>query len=443
MQVQPDSILAPGTERYIEQFEAFQEKLPGNNLPWLSEYRKNNLARFGHQGFPSQKDEDWRYTSPRPIVSKEFQSAADIRAVPKLHEFEVENYDGYRIVLVDGKVLDNGSIKNLEEQGVRVFTMADALQNEIAEVEQYLGSALDAEVHGFTALNNAMFSDGIVIIAEPSAVLDKPVEVLHLSDSELAISNLRNLVVAKKGSKIQLIERFQCTAETNSLTNSVSEFVVEQDAEVDHYLIQLQSRKAYHVCGVWASQSDNSRYSCRTITLGGALVRNDLKVIMSGEQAHCDMFGLYSLAGKQHTDNHTTMIHDAESCTSNELYKGVLNQRAHGVFHGRIKVCEDAQKTDAQQANNTLLLSRDAEIDTKPQLEIYADDVKCSHGATIGQMDESSLFFLQCRGIDRDAAKSLLTYAFVVDVLNSIEVEPLKVHLEAILADQLISEDQL
>ena len=224
-----------------------------------------------------------------------------------------------------------------------------------------------------------------------------------------------------------------------SFSNSTAVFTLGDGAQLDYYLVQDQSDTSWQVSTIEASLSRDSRFSSRVISLGGALVRNNLGVSLDGPGGHCDMLGVYHGTGKQHIDNHTTMRHAAAHCTSRELYKGILDQRSRAVFHGRIKVDQDAQKTDATQANNNLLLSANAEIDTKPQLEIYADDVKCAHGATVGQIDETALFYLRSRGIGEKDARLLLTYAFLNDVLAEVEVEPLKVALESKLAGRFFS----
>ena len=307
-------------------------------------------------------------------------------------------------------------------------------------VVDYLDQIKPPAGHGFGALNTAFLSDGVVVELAENCRVEHPIELLFINRSNTALAQPRNLVIARQGSKATIVERYVSESDHAALINSVTEVSLGVDAQLDYYLIQTQSTASYQINSLWARQAENSRFSCRTITLGGALVRNELRAEMMGEGAHCDMLGLYSLSGKQHVDNHTTMVHGAANCTSRELYKGVLNQRSRGVFHGRIKVEPDAQKTDAEQTNNTLILSRDAEIDTKPQLEIYADDVKCSHGATVGQMDETSLFYLRSRGIDEASARSLLTFAFVNDVLSEVDVEPLRVVLEDRLSEQLMAD---
>jgi Fe-S cluster assembly protein SufD len=447
MQVQPDIMVAPGTQPYLDQFKQLSDNLPGQGVDWLQSSRKNNLARFGKNGFPTQKDEDWRYTPLKPVTGKSFNllSApdsgvvpADVQSQPALKS--ISGLDCHRLVFVDGVL--NMSMSDISglDQNVSVRSLSAVLADDPGSIRDLLGSIVGESCHGFAALNGALHQNGLVVMLEQGAVLSKPLEVVYASNQELSLVQPRSLIVMGKGSKAQIIERTVSLSDSNSLLNSITEVMLDEQSELDYYLIQEQSRASYQVSGIWARQKRSSRFSCHTVTFGGGLVRNDLRSEMTGPGAHCDMLGVYSLSGKQHVDNHTTMIHGAAECTSNELYKGVLDERSRGVFHGRIKVEKDAQKTDAQQSNNTLLLSRDAEIDTKPQLEIYADDVKCSHGATIGQLDETSMFYLRSRGIDPEAARSMLTYAFVNDVLGQIKIEPLRDYLEAALGEQLIRE---
>ncbi len=451
MQSQPDSLIAPGTESYIDQFDRLRDRLPGHNINWINDQRAKSLARFGRVGFPTLRDEDWKYTSVREITGKRFELEAEsdhLEQTVDLSPFAVEGLESHRLVFVDG-VFDPqlSSIGEPGESGesgqgngpFNVESFASALERMPETVESLLGSVIQDNGHGFTALNNAMYRDGVIITFAAGAKFPRPIEIIHYGHAQLSISQPRNLIVCGPQSQAQIIERYVSGNDHNTLSNSVTEILLEDGASLDYYLVQSQSSAAYQVCGVWVKQSSRSRFSCQTITLGGALVRNDLQINLDGPEAHCDMLGVYSLSGRQHVDNHTNVKHAAENCSSREIYKGVLDQRARGVFHGRVRVDEGAQKTDAAQSNNTLLLSRNAEIDTKPQLEIYADDVKCSHGVTVGQIDEKSLFYLRTRGIGEQEARALLTYAFVNDVLSEVKIEPLRRYLESIVRRQLVS----
>ena len=434
-------IMNSATEHYLHQHRAIADTLPGRGLDWLQAQRRAGLARFEQVGFPTQRDEDWRYTAVKPIITKNFQGIPETEAAPQpdidLNALKIPGLQSHRMVFVDGLFAPQLSDDGAPDAGVVVESLARVLDEQPELVEQAFGSVTPRDRHGFTALNNASSRDGVVLRLAAGAAPTMPVEMLFVSRAEHGLAQPRNLIIADKGTKAEVIERHLSLGDHSTFTNSATEIVLGEEAELDYYLVQTQSAAACHVCGVWAKQSRASRFSCRTVTLGGALVRNDLGVDLAGEEAHCDMFGLYHPVGIQHVDNHTTMIHGAENCTSRELYKGVIEQRARAVFHGRIVVRPGAQKTNAAQTNNNLLLSRHAEIDTKPQLEIYADDVKCSHGATVGQIDRDALFYLRSRGIDEARAQSLLTFAFVNDVLGEIQIDELKHALENTLATRL------
>ena len=430
----------PAAEHYLAQHQALADALPGRKLEWLQAQRSAGLARFAKVGFPTQRDEDWRYTPVKPITAKKFYqpSGADAatHADIDLKSLEIPNLQSHRLVFVDGlfaPALSDDAVT----AGVVVESLARALEARPELVEQGLGSVTPRERHGFTALNHAGSRDGAVLQLADNAAPVAPVELLFISRAADGLAQPRNLIIAGKAARVRVIERHVSLGDHNAFTNSATEIVLGEQAEVDYYLVQTQSAAARHVCGIWARQWRASRFRCHTVTLGGALVRNDLGVELAGEHAHCDMLGLYNPTGIQHVDNHTTMIHGAENCTSRELYKGVLEQRGRAVFHGRIVVRPGAQKTDAAQTNNNLLLSRHAEIDTKPQLEIYADDVKCSHGATVGRLDADALFYLRSRGLDEARARALLTFAFVNDVVGEIQIGALKTALETLLAAHL------
>ncbi len=445
MQSRLDTLIAPGAESYIDQFDRLRDRLPGHNIDWINDQRTKSLARFGRVGFPTLRDEDWKYTSVRDITGKRFVVEADPGdddQTVDLSSLAIEGLESHRLVFVDGAL--DLRLSGIGESGspdgqFRVESFASALERAPEYVESLLGSVIQDNGHGFTALNNAMYRDGVIITFAADAKASLPIEIIHYGRAQLSISQPRNLIVCGPRSRGQIIEHYVSGNTHNTLSNSVTEALLEDGASLDYYLVQNQSSAAYQVCGIWVKQSPRSRFSCQTITLGGALVRNDLQVNLDGPEAHCDMLGIYSLAGRQHVDNHTTVTHAAENCSSREIYKGVLDQRSRAVFHGRVRVDEGAQKTDAAQSNNTLLLSRNAEVDTKPQLEIYADDVKCSHGVTVGQIDEKSLFYLRTRGIGEQEARALLTYAFVNDVLSEVKIEPLRQYLELILRRQLVN----
>lgn len=435
------------TAAYLRQYRARAGGLPGRGVKWLEAERAAGLARFAEVGFPSERDEDWRYTGVKPILGKEFYgwNVGDLaeREVGGLDldgaGLGVGGLDSHRLVFVDGVFV--GGAEGLGEEGVRVAPLAEVLEGEeeAGRIEAALGGSFAGwreGQHGFRALNHAYSETGAVVLVEGGTRVGKVVEMVFVSRAGNGCAQPRNLVIAGEGSGVVVVERYVSVDDGEvTFTNSGSEVVVGEGAEVDYYLVQMQGKAAYQVCGVWAELAGGSRFSCRTITLGGALVRNDLAVALGGVGAHCDMFGLYQLEGAQHVDNHTTVEHRAEGCSSRECYKGVLGGRSRAVFHGRIQVQEGAQKTDAVQNNAHLLLSANAEVDTKPQLEIYADDVKCAHGATVGQLNADALFYLRARGIAEGEAMEMLRLAFLGEVLEEVAVEGVREAVEGRLAE--------
>lgn len=418
---------------------------PGRGLPWLQAQRRAALARFEAVGFPTRRDEDWKYTNIAPlakqIAAQKFRLAVQQIITEPLSVAPLvwwrKDAKSHLMVFSDGLFSADHSCFGGVAEGVTVAPLATVLNEQPQRIADVYGSIAPADAHGFTALNAAHNRDGVAVIIAPGARPTVPVEMLFVNTG-CTESVPRNIIIAGEGGRASVIERHVSLFDyDDSFTNSVTEIALAESAQLDYHLVQSQSAAAHHVCGVWARQSRNSRFSCRTVTVGGRLVRNDLGVELAGEEAHCDLFGLYAAAGRQHVDNHTTINHAAAHCTSCEVYKGVLDQRARAVFHGRIVVAKGAQKTDATQTNNNLLLSRGAEIDTKPQLEIYADDVKCAHGATVGQLDADALFYLRARGVDEAAARRMLTFAFANDILAKIAHNELQDALAELLHARL------
>lgn len=427
-------------DHYVDQYTADTARQAALLPDWLHDQKEQAIARFKQDGFPDQRDEDWRYTPLKSVTTKFFEvkvddQLADIDVSP----FLISDLDAYRLVFIDGR-FDARHTVLPDTQGVAVDSLASVNSDSANVAAGSLQQGLPME-HGFSALNIAFSRDGYVIGIADQIELDKPIEILFVSATPDTVAQPRNVVRIGQHSKAKIIERHVSVAATSALANSTCRITLDHGAALDYYLVQLLSAGASQVSTLDAAVGRDSRLSCRTITLGGGLVRNNLRVSLDQPGGHCDMLGLYNIAGKQHVDNHTNVIHAAPHCTSTELYKGVLDQRSRAVFHGRIKVEQDAQKTDATQSNHNLLLSANAEIDTKPQLEIYADDVKCAHGATVGQIDESALFYLRSRGIGDQQARSLLTFAFVNDVLEQVEIEPLKSAIGVELAAKLIKID--
>ena len=316
-----------------------------------------------------------------------------------------------------------------------VHSLAAVLQAHPEWVEPYLARHAKFQEHAFTALNTAFLQDGVFLSVPKGKVIAEPIELLFVSTTpgEGTVSHPRNLVVVGPGAQLTLIETFVGLDENVYFTNAVTEIVAGEGAVIDHYKIQRESVEAFHIATTQIYQTRGSNFSSHFVSLGGSLVRNEINVVLDGENCECTLNGLYLANGTQHVDCHTVIDHAKPHCNSHELYKAVLDGKGHGVFNGKIFVRQDAQKTDAKQTNQTLLLSNDATINTKPQLEIFADDVKCTHGATVGQLQEEQLFYLRTRGIGLQEARSLLTFAFANDIVGRIKVEPIRAQLEALL----------
>ncbi len=418
----------------IDQFVDVAER-PAGEAAWLSAAREQSVERFNTLGIPTQKDEDWKYTSLRALAGKQYSvKAAAVDAEIALAESSLSHY---RLVFSGGVL--NAALSDVAAlpEGVEVLPMSAALSSHEAQIQAALSSVLPEQANAFAELNTALFKEGAFISIAENCVLEKPIELVFYSDGEQALTLPRNLILLEQGAKASVIERHLSAEDATGLCNSATEIMLADNSELDYHLIQLQGKKFNHIGGTWVQQGAGSLLHTRTITLGGLLVRNELNVALNGEQAHADMTGLYYGTKRQHMDNHTTIRHAVPNCTSRELYKGILDDRARGVFHGRIVVEQDAQLTESEQENPNLLLSRDAEVDTKPQLEIYADDVKCSHGATVGELDTKQLFYMQSRGIGPAQAKTLLTYAFAAQVVEEIQIESLREELAAQIAEQM------
>jgi Fe-S cluster assembly protein SufD len=411
--------LTPGLttpQTHIEAFAALEKALPGHDRPAVLRLRKAAIARFGELGFPGERNEDWKFTSVAPLVR-----------TPLLLQVPLADASG---------LFPRRSLP----EGVLAMSLAEALARHPELVEPHLGQVADFRNHAFAALNTALWSDGTFVYVPPGKVVEEPIELCYLvpafNDNVLSLRYRRALVVLGRGSQATVTETFMGGA-TQYATNALTEIVLGEGARLDHYKAQEESAQAFHIAGTHAVLGRDSNFSTHYVGLGGALVRNEVRVRFDAENGEATVNGLYLAGGNQHADNFTVIDHARPHCASHELYKGILDGKAKGVFNGKIFVRPQAQKTDAKQTNRTLLLSDDATINTKPQLEIFADDVKCTHGATVGQLDEQQLFYLRSRGIDRDQARALLTFAFANDIVGRIKVGSLRDRLEqALLASR-------
>ena len=400
--------------------------LSGNDIDWLKTQRLAALEQFEKVGLPGVRDEDWRYTNLRTLKNNNFEFSE-----PTSLNISLSDTQNPRLVFVDGHL----DVDNSTGLSVNVKSLKDAYN----DVENAFGTTLPNNPHGFTCLNTAYSNDGYVVTLEAGNVLDGILEVIFVSQSANVVSHTRNLVIAQANTQCTIVERHIGQQGSVYLHNSLTEIIAGENAHIDHYKIQQESNDAFHMGGVFINQAKSSQVKNHNISLSGLVIRNNIQTHLLGQGAHMEMNGLVVGQGRQHIDNHTEVNHAVPNCTSDEYYKTVLDDQSRSVFRGRIIVAEDAQLTNADQQNNNLLLSKDAEADCKPQLEIYADDVKCSHGATVGQLDPTSLFYLKSRGINSESANALLTFAFANEVIERINVDSVRQELTTILAGELLS----
>jgi Fe-S cluster assembly protein SufD len=396
------------------------------------------IERFAALGFPSNREEEWRLTNVAPIVRETFHRATgDPNAVDpeRLAPFAFEA--AARLVFVNGRFAARLSHLGDLPEGTVVASLADALARTPEKVEPYLGR-LAGLANPFAALNTAFVDDGALVWVPRGVVVPGTIHLLYLGspeDGRPTVSYPRNLIVAGENSQVTLVETYAGTGAY--FTCAVTEMVAGPNAVVDHYKVQRESVDAFHMATFQIEGQRNSLPSSHSISIGGGLVRNDVNAVLAGEGIDCILNGLYLAEGRQHVDNHMRVEHAKPHCASHELYKGILDGRARSVFNGLIYVHKGAQKTDAKQSNRNLLLSRDAIANSNPQLEIFADDVRCTHGSTVGQLDEDAIFYLRSRGIGAEAARSLLTYAFASDIVERIKVDPIRKDLEELLFTRL------
>jgi Fe-S cluster assembly protein SufD len=407
---------------------------------WLSSLQQIAFDRLKNHGLPSTRDEEWRLTKLTELYKQAFSPAIATNAL-SLQDAQLTSSAGSRIVFVNG-VLDTGLSDSSFISGLSIEPLAQAVLSNKLNLETLFNTCVPAEQHGFLSANTAFAKSGYVIQIDDDIVIDSPIEIIFIANNTGAAAwHCRNIIVANKHSKATIIERHIASGSAEVyLSNCVTELHLANGAHVDFYKHQDEALNAYHIGGVYSVQSNDSRLITNNIAIGSKIARNDIFATLSASGAHCEMNGISVLAHDQHVDNCTEVIHAKPNCTSDEYYKSVLDDQARSVFRGRIIVAKDAQKTDANQQNKNLLLSSRAEADTKPQLEIYADDVKCAHGATVGQLDEKSVFYLRSRGISEAKARALLTVAFANDVIGRFRLTELQVQLSTQLAARILGE---
>ncbi len=429
------------TSPYWEKFEQLEkaDRQPG----WVLPLRKAGISRFAELGFPTMDHEDWRFTNVAPIAQLPFDPVlSPTRAALKagvLGGFSFTAIPANRLVFVDGHFSSELSSILPQAAGVKIGGLAAALQSDPALLEKHLGRHTRDSDNAFTSLNTAFFQDGAFIFVPAGKAVSEPVHLLFISTASRAGVTIlpRNLIVAERGSQVTLIESFVGIDGGKYFTNAVDELVIGEGAVVEHCKFQDESAEAYHIAAIHAHLGRNCNFIAHSIATGAKLSRNNIRTTLADEGVECVLNGLYLTRDEQVADHHMIVDHAKPHCNSHEYYNGILDGRSKGVFHGRILVRPDAQKTDAKQTNKNLLLSEDATVDTKPQLEIYADDVKCTHGATVGQLNEESIFYLRARGIGLETARRMVIHAFAGEIIARIRHAATREEMDKIVWDRL------
>ena len=426
-------------ERYLEAYRAFATNGASGAPAWLKELRDGSIARFAQLGFPNTKQEAWRFTSVAAITETAFEPAHPVSRIPHLDSIQpLLLGDGPRLVFVNGFLVR--SLSTPVSDGVRVDGLAQALVDTPDLIRQHLGKYAGFQDRPFAALNTAFACDGAFVHVPERRALEQPIQLLFLAtpgEGGPVVAHPRNLIVVEREARATVVETYAGLSEGVYWTNAVTEVVAGDGARADCYRVQRESERAYHVALTEAHQGRDSRVNLHAVAVGGVLTRHDLRGTLAGPGGYLILNGLYLLAGRQHADHHTTIDHAAPHCESHEYFNGVLDGRSRGVFNGRIIVRPGAQKTDSKQTNNNLLLSTEAHADSQPQLEIHADDVKCTHGSTVGPLDARAVFYLRSRGMGEVEARRLLTYGFAAEILGRMEIAPLRAQLDRIVRDRL------
>ena len=422
----------PELQSYLESFTRFEKGAVGHHLGWLRKLRQEGFARFSQLGFPTTHDEDWRFTNIAPISRNAFQLAESAKVSRRdLKPFLIPGA-ACQLVFLNGRYAPELSSLGKLPKGVHAGSLAEAIKSDGDKLQNRLGRYATFDKDAFIALNSAFLADGGYVHVPRGVVVEAPICLLYVSTGSgaPAMAHPRNLIVAEDHSQVTVVEDYVSIASGVMFSNVVTELYAGEDAVVAHYMIEREDKQALNVSTLRIEQERNTNVESHSVLLGGALVRNNVHPVLAGEGGECLINGLFIGTGRQHMDNYMLVEHAQPHCNSRQFYNGILDEQAHGVFHGRIIVHKDAQKTDAKQTNRNLLLSDDAQIDTKPQLEIYADDVKCTHGATIGQVEENALFYLRSRGLDEVAARRLLLYAFASECLDRMRTGAVRTYLE-------------
>jgi Fe-S cluster assembly protein SufD len=423
----------------LEKFELFEKETAQPS--WLAPLRKAGMARFAAAGFPTLQQEDWRFTNVSPIAKLPFrpvfQSGTSTLSQDQLSAFPFAKLPGTRLVFLNGHYQPSLSV--VAADGAEVHSLAAGLAANEAALRQHLSSSSVGEDNSFSALNSAFFQDGAFIHIKAGRKVAQPIQLLFVSTlvESGSTSHPRNVILAEANSQASILESYVSIADAPYFTNAVTEFVLGEGAVVEHVKFQDEAPSAFHIAAIRAHLARGANLASHSIALGARLSRNNIRTVLAGEGVECVLNGLYLTRGEQLADHHMVVDHSQPNCNSHEYFNGILDNRSKGVFHGRILVRQAAQKTDAKQTNKNLLLSDEATVDTKPQLEIYADDVKCTHGATVGQLNEESIFYLRARGIGAERARRMLIHSFAGEIIQRIRTASIREELNGLAWDRL------
>lgn len=431
--------MVTGSSSYLESLLQGQPQLPPSPLAWLNQLRANAVDRVGTLKVPTTRDEEWRFTDISPLAKLSFQP---VHAVSSLQISDVEHFyieeAATRLVFVDGAYAPELSKQSngVEDTGLIVMNLPTAVSAHATAIEPHLGRHVGFEDNVFAALNTAFLHDGALIIAPRNAAVDKPVHLLFIATQKEAASHPRCLLIAESGSAVTVVEDYVSLQEEAYVTNAVTEIALADNAQVNHIRVQRDSTEAFHIASCAVSLARASRYRSVSVALGARISRYNLNALLAAEGVECTVDGLALITGRQLADTHTCIDHAKPHGTSWQSHKCIVDGAAHAVFNGKIMVRPGAQRTDSSQSSRNLLLNARARVDTKPQLEIFADDVKCAHGATVGQLDSEEVFYLKSRGLSEITARNLLTYAFGAEIIDRISVASLKHRLEQTVLEQ-------
>ena len=434
------------TEKLVSDFEAVIKTLPGNSF--VQNIRQKAIESFSALGIPAKKNEEYKYSNVQKLFGESWKvgKLESWKVNDTIDNYLIPNLDAHIVVLVNGFFSEELSSLNNLDKAVVVSSLKKAFEKYPELVEKHFSKHADISSDAFIALNTAFATDGVFIAVPDNTVIEKPIHIINIisAPSPLGKSGMgllffpRNLFVVGKSAQVQLVETFEThNLPVKAISTSVTEIAIDENAKVQYYRLQNDCENGQQINTVSTSQQRNSHFDTNTVTLSGGWVRNNLNIALNGENCESHLNGLFITSDTQHVDNHTLVDHRKPHCESNQTYKGILDGKSTGIFNGKIFVQRDAQKTNAYQSSKNILLSDDATINTKPQLEIYADDVKCSHGSSTGKIDEDALFYLRARGLGIESARKLLLHAFINDVKQTIRINALRDHLETLIRKKL------